>query len=129
MTESKLTMEERVALMRLPWSVRVERDEDNGLVARVAEIEDAIATGEDEKALALDLWEAIQASLTARLEHGDQVPLPKGYRLPWENPRRFAPAKVIKLQAKGRAWEESEDRVIAKSSAQTSFRGLQPQTT
>lgn len=73
-----------MALMRLPWTVRVERDEcDGSLIARVDEVPDAIGTGDTEKGLAKDLWDALWASLEVRVVHGDVIPLPRGARLPW----------------------------------------------
>lgn len=83
MVQIEWTNEQKIdGLMRLPWSLSVEKDDD-GLVARVAEIPDAIATGANEKALALDLWESLRASLSVRVEHGDPIPLPVGSVLPW----------------------------------------------
>lgn len=85
MTRDTWTPQQRLlALMRLPWTVRVERDEaDGSWVAQVAEVPDAIATGRSMKELARDLWESLTASLEIRLEHGDAVPLPHGSALPW----------------------------------------------
>jgi predicted RNase H-like HicB family nuclease len=80
------TIREQVeALMRLPWTLHVERDEDGSFVARVAEIPDAIGSASGTKKLAVDLWESLAASLEIRLEHGDPIPLPKGSILPWES--------------------------------------------
>lgn len=79
-------MRERVeALMRLPWTVRVRKDNDGTLVAQIAEIPDAIGTGEEESDLAKDLWESLWASLEVRLAHDDAIQLPSGFVLPWEN--------------------------------------------
>src|SRR6266542_5172993 len=89
--------EQLMALMRLPWSIRIERDElDGSLIAEVAEIPDAIATGNTVKELAKDLWESLAASLEIRLEHGDMIPLPPGSVLPWNanTPRRIEPVEL-----------------------------------
>ena len=76
--------ERLAALMRLPWSIRVETDpHDGGLIARVTEVPDAIATGATERELAKDLWDALYLSLKVRLEHDDWIPLPAGQELPW----------------------------------------------
>ncbi len=86
MTLRDWTAKQRLtSLMRLPWSIHVERDEaDGSLVAQVGEIPDAIATGASMRELAKDLWESLAASLEIRLEHGDMIPLPAGSALPWE---------------------------------------------
>lgn len=98
--ESKLD-----ALMRLPWSVTVEREDDGSLFARVAEVPDAIADGEDDKSLARDLWDSLRASLALRLDQGDPIPLPAGRLLPWEDPQ-WRSRKVLRVSsAKGQAWE------------------------
>jgi predicted RNase H-like HicB family nuclease len=78
--ESKL-----LALLALPWSISVSEDAaDGSLIAEVGEIPDAIATGDTEKALAIDLWESLKASLAIRLENEDPIPLPAGISaLPW----------------------------------------------
>jgi len=71
-------------LMRLPWTIRVENDTDGTFVARVAEMPDAIATGNSERELSKELWEALRASLACRLEFHDDIPAPPNARLPWE---------------------------------------------
>lgn len=85
MEHHTLTIQEQLtALMRLPWTVKVDTDDaDGSLVAQVGEIPDAIGTGKDVKQLARDLWESLRASLEIRLEHEDDVPLPEGCSLPW----------------------------------------------
>lgn len=86
-----------MALMRLPWSIHIEHDElDGSWIAEVAEIPDAIATGNSVKELAKDLWESLAASLEIRLEHGDMIPLPPGSVLPWnaKAPRRVERVEV-----------------------------------
>ena len=73
------------ALIALPWTIRIEHsDDDGGLVARVIEMPDAIATGASERELAADLFAAVKASLEVRLENGDPIPVPDGQELPWE---------------------------------------------
>lgn len=99
MTFRNWTSQQRLmALMRLPWSVRVEPDDTDGSwVAQVAEIPDAIATGNSMKELAKDLWESLAASLEIRLEHDDTIPLPKGSSPPWD--AETAPRlEVVELQ-------------------------------
>lgn len=95
------------ALMALPWTVSVEHDSDGSLIARVAEMPDSIATGETEKALARDLWESIEASLSVRLDNDDPFVVPPGITLPWELGKAppAPPADVIVCELKGPAWE------------------------
>lgn len=66
------------ALLRLPWSLRLERNEDEGyLVLRVTELPSVLATGEDEKTLLADLWDTMRATLRSYLEDGEPVPMPQ----------------------------------------------------
>lgn len=62
--------------LRLPWRVRVSRDEDNGFVATVDEMPDAIGTGATAKELEHDFWQSMRASIAARLELGEPIPSP-----------------------------------------------------
>lgn len=62
--------------LRLPWRVRVSRDEDNGFVATVDEMPDAIGTGATAKELEHDFWQAMRASIAARLALGEPIPCP-----------------------------------------------------
>ena len=76
-------------LMRLPWSVSVERVTDDGdpyWVARVGEIPSALATGSDEAELEREFWASLEASLRVYVEEGDEIPIPKGVFLPWKRP-------------------------------------------
>jgi predicted RNase H-like HicB family nuclease len=86
MTAPNWTTEEQLrALMRLPWSILVEKDQHDGsFAAQVREIPDAIATGDTMRELGRDLWESLWASLDIRLKHNDVIPLPEGSRLPWD---------------------------------------------
>lgn len=79
------TQEQRLtALMRMPWGIVIERDEDDSsFVIQVREIPDAIGTGADEKLAAIDLWESLRESLRVRLIYGDDLPLPPGTIAPW----------------------------------------------
>lgn len=89
--EAKLTY-----LMSLSWTVRAERDPDEGyLVLRVAELPSVIATGSDEKALENDFWESLRASLEAALEFADPIQLPKGARVPWEPSGQPTPLRNV----------------------------------
>jgi predicted RNase H-like HicB family nuclease len=108
-TEQKLA-----ALMRLPWSVTVAPNVEEGyLVARVAELPSAVATGEDERALGRDLWAAIEASLACYLEFGDPIPLPAGAALPWEGPQVPA-ARIVPLHLRGAAWEATASTAVGR---------------
>lgn len=73
---SKNDRQQLDTLTRGPWTIRVERDEEERFIARVEEIPDAIATGATERELMLDLWDAIETSLLARIDHGDPLPAP-----------------------------------------------------
>ena len=84
MTQIWSREQQLTALMRMPWGVALERDsEDDSFVLQIREIPDAIGTGADEKAAAVDLWESLRESLRVRLEHGDDIPLPPGLVAPW----------------------------------------------
>lgn len=67
-------------LMKLPWTIRVELRDDDGdyYVARVAELPGLVATGDDEEALDVSFWEALEAHLQMRLDAGDEIPVPEG---------------------------------------------------
>lgn len=66
------------SLLRLPWSLRLERNEDDGyLILRVAELPSVLATGADEQSLLADLWHAMRATLRSFLEDGEPVPRPQ----------------------------------------------------
>jgi predicted RNase H-like HicB family nuclease len=72
------------ALMQVPWTLHFDRDvTDGSLTVEVAELPEAIAIGKDEKELATGLYDALQASLASRLQHGDPLPVPAGISLPW----------------------------------------------
>lgn len=64
-------------LMALPWTIRVTRDDDNGFVARIDELPETIATGDTGEAMEGDFWEALAASLRARIHFGAPIPVPK----------------------------------------------------
>lgn len=85
MGKTDWTKEQKLAaLMALPWDVRVERDEEGDLFARIAEIPDAVADGATERELGRELWQSLYASLVLRLDRGDPIPLPAKSALPWE---------------------------------------------
>jgi predicted RNase H-like HicB family nuclease len=71
------------ALLRLPWTVSVEKGPDGDFVAYVREIPGVIATGETMKALGIDLWQSLNAALQCFVEFNDDIPLPPGSALPW----------------------------------------------
>jgi predicted RNase H-like HicB family nuclease len=98
------------ALVSQPWTITVERDaEDHYLVARVAEIPDAIATGDDERSLMRDLWDAIATSLMARIDHGEEPPVPQSGTRSGHSRRT-----VRSLQQRtGSAWQVRAGRVAA----------------
>lgn len=84
-----LSKDEMASLLALPWTVHVTHDADNGFVARVAEMPDAIATGDTPEELEADFWESLRASLEARTALGDPIPRPP-YRV-------FTPRSVTRL--------------------------------
>jgi predicted RNase H-like HicB family nuclease len=71
-------------LVRLPWTVVLDRDADGDFVATVAELPFLVASGPTEKAASRDLFEALWTAMDAMLEHCDAVPLPHDELLPWE---------------------------------------------
>jgi predicted RNase H-like HicB family nuclease len=78
------TDEQKVeALLRLPWTVSVEKSPEGDLVAHVLEIPGVVATGVTMKALGIDLWQSLKAALECFLEFNDDIPLPAGSGLPW----------------------------------------------
>lgn len=91
-----LTNESKVeALLRLPWTVRVERSDEGYFVARCVELPGSLATG-SEAEIENAFWESLRATLACVVEDGDDaIPLPNGVRaLPWKvkhNPTRLAP--------------------------------------
>lgn len=92
-TEAKLQ-----ALLALPWTLQFSKDPvDGSLIARIAELPDAIGTGETERELATAVYDALEASLDSRLEHDDPIPLPPGCELPWAKGRTPIPTPVILL--------------------------------
>lgn len=81
MDAAQLEFDRRLdALVRMPWTVRVEKCDDGYLVARVDELPSVVATGDTEKQLEDDFWAALRATLSAYLEFGDEVPLPESVR-------------------------------------------------
>jgi hypothetical protein len=92
MTDRDWTRDDRlVALMQMPWDIKVTREEDGSYFAEVTEIPDAVADAPDERLLAAEIWNSLVESLAVRLDRGEAIPLPEGYRLPWEvgqKPRR-----------------------------------------
>lgn len=103
------TREQKLAaLLRLPWTIRVERDVDEGyIVARIGEIPSAIATGDTEAELERDLWESLRMSLQVYLDHDDEIPLPVAAKgLPWElKPPAQRVRAIIVARRRGEAWD------------------------
>ncbi len=103
------TAEQKIdALMRLPWSVSTQKSAYGSyLTARIAEVSDAIATAADERSLARELFASLRASLSCRIDYGDEIPLPEGFQLPWkeaEEPRGVPSLYVLPLH-EGQAWQ------------------------
>lgn len=103
------TREQKLAaLLLLPWTIRVERDPDEGyMVARVPEVPSAIATANDEAGLERELWESLQLSLEVALDHGDPISLPAQVPvLPWEAKRTGPRVRVLQADLrKGAIWD------------------------
>lgn len=107
-------------LLGLPWTVLVSRDQGGDFIARVAELPFLVATGDNEKAIAIDLYDALESALDAHLEHGDQLTLPHDARPPWERgvePTVSAITRtVVRLQIKKAArWGEPTASTDAQS--------------
>ena len=100
------------ALLTLPWTVTTEPSPDGYLVARVAELPSVVATGNSDKELASELFEAMEALLTAMLENGDTVPLPPGSKAPWDTDAENGLLSRVVVHNAGDAWdvEPSADR-------------------
>ena len=77
------------ALIRLPWSVRIERDDPDGAyVAVCSELPSVVASGASERELDADFFESLRETLRCYLEAGDEPPLPNCAKLPWlDRPR------------------------------------------
>ena len=109
------------ALVRLPWTVRSERNATEGyLVARVVELPSVIATGANETDLEKDFWDALEATLETFLEHGDPIPLPRGQKLPWEQDRPKLPEVRRLASTMGDAWASAQQIVPADATASDS---------
>lgn len=94
------------ALMKLSWTVTVTKEDDGSFFARVEEIPDAVADGETEKELALQIWESLQSSLALRLDQGDDIALPSGRVLPWLDPDWKEERPLVRLDVRGDAWRQ-----------------------
>lgn len=88
-------------LLRLPWTIQVEHDEEGGENLAVVELPAVIGIGETPKERVEDLWEAMRSVLGAYLEEGVRPPLPASVaRLPWEitpAPRRFISTSQVPM--------------------------------
>jgi hypothetical protein len=100
------------ALLRLPWTFTVERNEPGRYwVARVVEVPSAIATADNERQLSREAWASLQASLEVYLDNDDDVPLPPGIqRVPWEAGPRLTPrvSTVVRKLQPGEAWQSTD---------------------
>lgn len=92
------TNEEKLrAALRMPWTVRREDSPDDGIILHVEEIPDAFGVGDTDRDAERSYWEALEASLRVRIEHGDAIPLPPRVKyLPWE-----APAPTVRVHDGG----------------------------
>lgn len=110
------TEEQKVeALLRLPWTVSVEKSPEGDLVAYVREIPGVIATGRTMKALGIDLWASLKATLQCFVEFNDEIPLPPSSGLPWVgNP---APTeRRVRGTMEGEGWSPTVISTAASSS-------------
>lgn len=97
------------ALLRMPWTVTIERDNDDKcLIARVAEIPSALATGASEKELSKNLWDSLRASLEVYIEYDDAIPLPPAVqRLPWQTDPDARNTQSVQVSyRRGAIWSE-----------------------
>jgi hypothetical protein len=105
-TSAKLTL-----LMWAPWTIdREESPDDPGdIILRVRELPGTIAIGTPEE-LDTAFWDALRASLSARLEFGDPIPRPVRLRgaYPWDRP---SPAEGPTVAASGDLFEIDRDPV------------------
>jgi hypothetical protein len=112
------TLEQKLsALLRLPWTIQVERSAAEGyLVSRVLEIPSAIATADSEDELEDETWASLRASLEVYLENDDPIPLPPGITaLPWDI-KVAAPQYVHSTLRPGEVWDANASRSAAESS-------------
>ena len=75
------------ALMRLPWTIDVERNAREGyVILRARELPGSIATG-SETEVVTEFWDSLRATLACYLEFDDPIPLPASVKqLPWDVP-------------------------------------------
>ena len=99
MTNTMWTNERKLeALLRLPWTLHMTRNiEDGHWAMRVEELPAALATGATPEDLERAFWESLRETLAVFLDHGDKIPLPpRVSRYPWQ-PRtdvRFVPGQI-----------------------------------
>ena len=74
--------------MALPWTIEVERRNDDGeyFAAYITELEGFVATGRTAEELDEDLWTGLADFLRSFVEHGEDIPVPRGVRRPAETP-------------------------------------------
>ncbi len=85
-TEDKLEW-----LLRQPWRVHVDREDDGSYFARVDGLQGAVADGRNSDELQRNFWESLRETLRAYLETGDHMPLPGNTLPPWD----AAPARTV----------------------------------
>lgn len=110
------TIEQKLAaLLRLPWTLRVQRDAAEGyFIAECTEMPEVTATATDERLLDRELWAAMETALRARIDDDDVV-LPRGTKVrPWEAARRTPGIRIVRGQ-RGSAWESVSDPATALS--------------
>jgi|ERR1043166_1013288 predicted RNase H-like HicB family nuclease len=111
------TSEQKVeALLRLPWTLSVEKDSSGDLVAYVREIPGVVATGSSMKALGIDLWQSLKATLECFLEFNDDIPLPPGASLPWVGQAAPTEPRVNRGSLQGDGWSPAVVSTTASSS-------------
>lgn len=82
----KFTNEQKIELLlRLPWTIVPEAEEDGSTTLGVKELPAVIATGDSPAELEKDFWAAMRSVLGAYLDEGETPPLPTRVTvLPWD---------------------------------------------
>lgn len=83
------TIEDKLEwLLRQPWRVLVEREDDGSYFARIDGLSGAVAHGQTPKELEHEFWESARETFRAYLEAGEMMSLPNNASAPWTTPQR-----------------------------------------
>lgn len=101
-------------LVSLPWTVELVVESPTEYVATIAELPFLVATGDSVKAASKDLFDALSTAIEGMLEHGDEIPVPKGIVLPWERgiePPKKPDQQYCDIILGGEAWSPTASTI------------------